>query len=221
MSLKNLLQEWCQTNNSALPVYTHINVIAGDWESTVSLPSHPEFAFSACARTKKQADQLAAGLILDQVSQALTVNQATAGYRPIRMLYGGSVLVLIDLENSPNYTKREWTDVRWDGAHIAAFVGKLSSHATKDLSTLYPFVDEWHIVDSGMKDAVDHAISVRAGQWLSQGSDLPDGIHIVSRDRFAVALVDVLRQVIDWDTEIRHAINIDDVFKHLASETNK
>ena len=79
-------------------------------------------------------------------------------------LYPGCFLILIDLDNSPNFTDRRWKHVKWECCHIAAFAGKMSSHANKDLPSLYPFVDEFHIIDCAMPDAVDHAISVRRGR---------------------------------------------------------
>ena len=119
--------------------------------------------------------------------------------------------------------------VLWDCTKIEAFVGKLSSHATKDLPALYPFVDKFHIVDSGHKDAVDHAISFRAGRWAEsqihsdyyingpEGCVYDDAICIVSRDRFSPALVDVIRQHIGGrDPKVKHFINIDECFETLS-----
>ena len=142
---------------------------------------------------------------------------------PTVIRYVGCNLILIDLENSPNYDKIKWEHVRWEDSLVEDFVGKLSSHASKDLKTLYPFVDKFHIVDSGMKDAVDHAISVRAGMWIEstrqETSEVYDeGIYIISRDRFALALIDVIRQEMSTckdDTEFVHCVSIDECFQHL------
>ena len=126
------------------------------------------------------------------------------------------MLILIDLENSPNFMKSRWLNVSFENCRLEAFVGSFSSHATKDLATLYPFVHTFHIVDSGHKDAVDHAISVRTGQWLSH---LPGGgVCIVSRDRFAAALVDVLLQQTPENTSVKQFMNMDQCFDALINK---
>lgn len=235
-SNKNRLQEYFQkTQNGRLPTYSHHADLLG-WVSTLTLPDRCG-EFIAIGRTKKEADQIAAG----QALQELDLIEETIEQRQLVQKHDfrlpGCLLVLIDLENSPGFERSQWLNVIWDCCRVEAFVGKLSSHATKDLRALYPFVDKFHIVDSGHRDAVDHAISVRAGQWLETfkhpkyyiegevGCLFDDAIFIVSRDRFAPALVDVLRQQLrsgNWKTqEAIHSINIDECFEILDKKRSE
>lgn len=193
---KNKLQEHYQRLHLPLPRYEHKNgADSMNWTSTVILPNDKQ-QFRGCGATKKAADQQAAQRAWESVCVATRkttppqqfVSVATPKVKP-KALVSLVSLVLWDLENSPGCT--EWQS---GTCQVEAFAGKLSSHATKDLRYLYPFVDTFHIVDSGMKDAVDHAISVRAGEWIAGGSSTLHTLYIVSRDRFSIALIDVMRQ---------------------------
>lgn len=260
-SNKNELQEYYQQHDSSgrLPSYTHRRDDSGMWITSLKLPDRDE-AFIGSGRNKKIADQAAAGEAL----AALRGNNATlsrlenptppplwsvapdgVGFQKhnppgIDWRLPGCVLVLIDLENSPNHDKTRWNRVRWDCSRVEAFVGKLSSHATKDLKALYPFVTTFHIVDSGHRDAVDHAISFRAGQWMEsmkhanyylegeEGCLYDEKIYIVTRDRFGPALVDVLRQRLkelpppeEGCLEVVHCINIDECFEILKERSDR
>jgi len=53
---------------------------------------------------------------------------------------------------------------------------------------------------------------VRAGQWLSTGGK---SLCVVSRDRFALALIDVLRQQHAHPDGIRHYTHMDLCFENL------
>jgi hypothetical protein len=236
---KNLLQEYYQRDGKqSLPIYSHERSEQDGWICTITLPDGR--TFQASGRNKKEADQIAAGQVMDMISgqviertseldnkQNLSKQNLSKQHKKDWRL-PGCILVLIDLENSPGYDNDMWNHVQWDCSSIEAFAGKLSSHATKDLKELYPFVHKFHIVDSGHKDAVDHAISARAGAWLESMKHpdyylhedeciYDDAIHIVSRDRFALALVDVLRQQMPKDQYINvvHSINMDKCFSKL------
>jgi len=266
-SNKNALQEyyqrefprWGSDGKQILPVYDHHRSDQG-WVCTLKLPEGGEF--QATARNKKDADQDAASQALKallggtanpiQPTENAPLWSATPRtviprtVIPSHVVEGvefrlpGCVLVLIDLENSPGFNRKRWMNVRWDCSQVEAFVGKLSSHATKDLKSLYPYVNKFHIVNSGMKDAVDHAISVRAGQWLEsmkhpkyylegeEGCLYDDCIFIVSRDRFAPALVDVLQQQLPRSEYqggrapgVIHSININECFGVLEEKSAK
>ena len=215
-SKKNQLQEYFQKRDfTQLPVYSHRQTERG-WVSTLKLPAGKEF--EGLGTNKKSADQEAATLALSNFSKS--ENQG------VLFKFAGRVLVLIDLENTPVHNKNLWNIIRWDRSRIEAFVGKLSSHARKDLKDLYPFVDRFHIIDSGHKDAVDHAISVRAGEWLGAQKYHIDEctyeeLHLVSRDRFASALIDVLKQKCNRFTKkpkLVHSINIDECFQFLNNK---
>lgn len=228
-SHKNRLQEICQRRKTLLPNYEHERIDIG-WKSTVTLGEDQRF--SGVGRTKKEADQIAANEALNHIDSLVAVPEE----RKTQFKFAGCALILIDLENSPGYNKEKWENVRWDCSRIEAFVGKLSSHATKDLASLYPFVDKFHVINSSMKDAVDHAMSVRAGCWLEsmkhpeyycnreEDCVYDDAIYIISRDRFAAALIDVIQQRIPplsrpgaHRTDAVHSINIDQCFQSLAS----
>jgi hypothetical protein len=262
-SNKNALQEYYQRNvarwgsdgKQILPVYEHYQSAEG-WVCVLTLPDSNR-QFEAVGRNKKEADQRAASLALADLSGITTPitplqnqtpplkwsvtsakeSQFQEKYDGISWRLPGCVLVLIDLENSPNHDKRKWNGVRWDCSRVEAFVGKLSSHATKDLQSLYPFVTKFHIVNSGHRDAVDHAISARAGEWVEaqkhpdyylereEGCLYDDCIYIVSRDRFAPALVDVLNQKLAQTNKkkqiaVVHAINIDECFDLLDTKAS-
>lgn len=234
-SKKNRLQEYYQRRQLLLPVYTHERTESGDWKSTLTLVDGRRFF--GIERTKKDADQNAAAEALAALECSSECSRETPSKPDWRL--AGCVLVLIDLENSPGYDNTKWSNIRWDCSKIEAFVGKLSSHATKDLASLYPFVQEFHVVNSSMRDAVDHAISVRAGKWLEsmkhieyyidgpEGCVYDDAIHIVSRDRFAGALSDVLNQGVPppfrpgtHKPQVVHSVNIDDCFELLAKSAS-
>lgn len=236
-SYKNTLQEHFQrfvrTGTSAgLPKYFHRPTEYG-WLSTVCLPGGSKY--SAPGRNKKVADQAAARLALNALNlfESVVETDFDEDFNP-RLAQDERTtcaLVLIDLENSPGYDSKQWKDMRLPCCAVEAFAGKLSSHAGKNLSTLYPFVTKFHIVDSGHKDAADHAMSVRAGRWLhtlEQSADAGasciyrDALHIVSRDRFASALIDVLAQQLRGIERsggkvpaLVHSITIDECFKKL------
>jgi len=224
---KNLLQEYFQKkdgkhgNNNLQLNYKSRQSDHGFWISILTLPDGRKF--KGKGKRKKDAEQNAASAAL----LILIINPNEQKTKPntkpniIKYHFCGKNIILIDLENSPNYDKNKWLNIRWESTNIEAFVGKLSSHATKDLKTMYPFVSKFHIVDSGMKDAVDHAISVRAGIWLESSCEssyiADDCIYIVSRDRFSLALVDILKQY-NPKSEIVHCVNIDKCFDILANK---
>lgn len=254
-SYKNELQEYYQKQGSpSLPTYSHEwvaffrttgseGVQQGQWLSTLTLPDFPDSKQSAgddypkifqkFGATKRDADKNAAKMALEYLKSSTgtaaahtrqTERKPNETNMPLTLKQ--SWLVLIDLENSPNHTAERWNSIRWENCAIEAFVGKLSSHAQKDLTTLYPFVTTFHVVDSGHKDAVDHAISVRAGTWLFCQSfiiqSLPlareECFAVVSRDRFASALMDILRQQCDTNdlsAKIAHYTTIDSCFENL------
>jgi len=186
-SVKNSLQEWCQLqlrSNLKLPQYTFKSCNNG-WSCTVQVPIEMDKyeTFRAEAQNKKEASKLAAKLALDYIESAQSKEERKLPEKK-------DCTVLVDLENAPTCSNVSDTLL---GGHVEAFVGKLSSHANKDLLALYPFVDDFHIIDSGIKDAVDHAISVRAGIWLAKEES--QQLIIVTRDKFGYALRDVLVQL--------------------------
>jgi hypothetical protein len=225
VSYKNQLQEYYQKRGKPIPTYAHGSTISG-WESTVVICDDRKFQSEG--RTKKDADQEVAKMVLDTLLSSEEEKVFLEGdlefvpYPKPTLKSPGCVLILIDLENSPKVDK-EWLNIRWDCCQVEAFAGKLSSYATKNLEDLYPFVDEFHIVDSGYKDAADIAISFRAGRWLENipygdPCNFEDAIFIVSRDRFASALVDVLKQSVremKIQPEVANFINMNDCFDRL------
>jgi len=237
-SNKNTLQEYYQKHCGSdgkhiLPDYDYERTMTG-WLCILTLPDSKEFR--AAGRNKKLAAQTAAGKALDVISALSTkpssphIHNPTAN-KALQWFFPGCLLVLIDLENAPKHDKERWNRVRWDCCRIEAFVGKMSSHATKDLKALYPFVTHFHIVNSAHRDAVDHAISVRAGEWVEsmkhyldreEGCLYDDAIYIVSRDRFAPALVDILRQKVPLsDIDLVHCININECFEYLENHATQ
>lgn len=81
---------------------------------------------------------------------------------------------------------------------------------------------------------MDHAISLRAGQWLEaqkhpdyyldaeEGCFCDDEIYIVTRDRFGLALVDILRQHLDQSSHKAvpvHSTTIDQCFERLLQRS--
>jgi len=173
MSAKNELQEYYQKLKfDQLPVYTYerLSNIGQEpiWHAWVSLPNG-ETQYDGFGRTKREADEIAARKALRSI-QSVVPCQAPCGYPGTRGETGNTmndsppeprrcvsspasletteVLVLIDLENSPNHTANVWNATAvWCGCRIEAFAGKLSSHATKNLPSIYPFVSQFHIVD--------------------------------------------------------------------------
>lgn len=218
-SAKNQLQEIYQKRHSpTLPTYSHKQALAGaGWASSVTLPDEPTRFFQGFGRTKRDADQEAAQKALEFLNSMETSTvprPAPPMMLDVRLehIMTSPLLILIDLENSPKFMASRWENVRWPACRLEAFVGRFSSHAEKNLEALYPFIHTFHVIASGHRDAVDHAISVRAGQWLSC-PELQDGVMIISRDRFAAALVDVLRQ--QTEKEIEHHVNMDRCFDAL------
>lgn len=219
LSYKNQLQEYYQKRGEQLPLYSHIETTEG-WDSTVEICDGRKF--HGTGKTKKFSDQDAAKLVLDSLFLK------SIPLCDIIERHPGCILVLIDLENSPKVDK-EWFNTRWTCCQLEAFVGKLSSHATKNLKALYPFVDKFHIIDSGHQDVVDHSISFRTGQWLENipygdPCNFEDAIFIVSRDRFASALIDVLKQAIrkmKKQPEVENFINMNDCFNRLTEMSLK
>lgn len=173
--MKNKLQEVYQKKGLTLPQYKHVQYYMG-WQSIVTLANGK--VFKGLGLNKKEADTLAARYALEYLAtmepQNITIDCS-------------NTIVLIDLENAPNIS---FSNVICNGGCIEAFVGRFSSFASKELSEKYPFVHTFHIVESGAPDAVDHAISFRAGQISEPTME----IVIISRDKFAVALCDVLTQ---------------------------
>lgn len=208
LSYKNQLQEYFQARHQRLPEYTHQLLPDGSWQTTVSLWENG--SFTGVGMNKKAADKLAASQALEWLNKrepphAITTPPSTPPKHPIGY-------VLLDLENSPTYTK--WTNTA--PIVVEAFAGKLSSYPGKNLQVLYPFVHRFHIVDSGIKDAADHAISVRAGELMSDDCP-PRHLFIVSRDRFAVALKDILQQ--RWPNQciFYHCISLDECDAALSN----
>lgn len=229
-SEKNQLQEFCQKREILLPTYTTTRIGGQDnlpaFQSRVVF-NGKDYLGDVCT-SKKGAEKSAANQALRSNELSATTQKQQQPQPTFTERETRPYLVLIDLENSPNYTMAKWQTTRWKNARIEAFVGKLSSHAQKSIVYLkqyYPFVDEIHIVNSGMKDAVDHAISVRAGEWLNvfrcnSSHMYGAGVFIVSRDRFAVALRDILVQHLAsagvGGAKIIHSVNIDECFEHFS-----
>lgn len=265
INYKNQLQEyyqryhpkWDSNGKHVLPRYEHSrDGSTGGWATLLTLPDGGG-QFTGSGQNKKISDQAAAARAVIFLQERAPPSGVIENPTPpplwsvapqgdgfvkqnppnIEWRLPGCVLVLIDLENSPGHDKARWNHVRWDCSRVEAFVGKLSSHATKDLASLYPFVTHFHIVDSGHRDAVDHAISCRAGQWVEsmkhatyylegeEGCLYDECIHIITRDRFGPALVDVLRQLPPPEEEgclsVVHSINIDECFGLLEQASNK
>jgi hypothetical protein len=178
VSAKNTLQEYYQQRRLPLPTYTHVQHADGCWESTVQLS---DVYYIGRGKTKREADQNAA-------QQAIAALMMKPAQTPAIEIDFTNTIVLIDLENAPQWTVRNVSIT--GGGHIEAFVGAFSSMAseTANLAEMYPFATRIHIIRSGHRDAVDHAISVRAGELLH----LHHKYIIVSRDRFAAALCDIL-----------------------------
>ena len=236
-SFKNILQEHFQSRSLELPRYIQFRSSTNEWSSTCVLPDGSRF--SAIASSKKKADQLAAKAALDELGIGWGDDNDNGDLpRAPEFRFPGCMLVLIDLENSPGYDVSRWSRYIWDCCWVEAFMGKLSSHAEKPMEQLrrhYPFVREFRIVNSGHADAVDHAISVRAGQWIEslehpgyyyrsdEGCLYEDGICIISRDRFSLALIDILKQNLSErhpgsQANVRHFTNMNRCFEWLSEQ---
>jgi hypothetical protein len=161
LSSKNQLQQHYQKlKSSKLPTYENrqlssFSADAGScmWQSVVTLPD-TETRYTGIGWSKREADQAAAreALKMLEKKKKLGTGPGPAGELGSEGVSGEAtvqkdVLILIDLENSPNYTVQNWSHIWWAGCQIEAFVGKLSSHANKDLKSIYPFVHQFHIVD--------------------------------------------------------------------------
>lgn len=186
--MKNKLQETLQKNGLPLPQYDHTPYHMG-WQSILTLYNGK--TFKGLGLSKKEADNFAAGYALDTLSFT-KVKKITVDCL--------NTIVLINLQNLPNLS---FSNVVCHGGCIEAFVQKHSTFATSDLRDRYPFVHQFHIINSKAPDAVDHAIAFRAGQICDPTMET----LIVSQDKFAIALTEVL---LEQQFQCKHYANLDE-----------
>lgn len=214
---KNTLQTYCQRNGIDFPVYTSIRDTV-KWTSTVILVhngKNVEYVGKACSR-KTQADIAAAtiavtdlGLILgpnphpdpsqSSPGSVVDLNISSAKRAHTSTDFCNSVTktgmyVLVDYENVNKLQHLHNTFSRQGDhdANIFKFLGY--SHHKADTN------EASHIVHSGGRDAVDHAISIFVGILIANRHSLSlskMSIVILTKDLFAERVHNMLRNSCD------------------------
>jgi hypothetical protein len=241
VNYKGVLQELSQARCIDLPEYETISSYG--WKSQVLFDGVVYHGGGHFIR-KKDAEQAAAKVAYKsnfktdlnapsyqyEYSVPSTAKGGCTKRTPDNIISHTKTLVLIDLENYPNINTSDFCNTTFIGIQFIAFVGRCSSHAEKNLSMIYPFVDNFVIVESVHRDAVDHYISMYAG---SEIVDRYERIVIVTRDRFGGPLVENVKQFCkekfgDWDInnetsseveniETFHAVNATECFDYIKS----
>lgn len=221
-SVKNTLQEYCQKHFGDLPTYLtelYSEYPTIQFVSKVTLPNNLFFKTEKPFNSKKEAEKNVAQIALDYLQQqqngiqTITNKQSLVSKIP--------TWILVDLENYPQVNDPLFLNTSFSNVRFESFVGKCSSFAQKDLSSIYPFMHKITVVDSVYKNAVDHFISVRLGQLICElYQKYPYTIIIISRDAFAGSLVDCFRQVVsDKKSHCYHVVTVKDCYDILLSQT--
>lgn len=212
---KGLLQEYCQKQNITLPIYNHLSIPSTPtpkWKTKI-ITTFGEYTSTEC-NSKKEADQMVAEQVYNHVinnsnnTTNNTTNNATNNatnnkilskttqlqLKPLKPLKTkDKIIVLIDLENYPQMDDPFFFQHEFVNIDFIGFVGKCSSHAQKNLDQIYPFM-KTITVNSVLKDAADHMISIYTGMlllWIK----IPFHIIIITRDRFAGCTIDGIKQL--------------------------
>lgn len=191
-SSKNKLQEYFQRYSLTLPTYES-NKLDGDWVSTVKFTYNGddyEFKGNSSLR-KKQAECNAAKEALETVGDSLRAKSETVE-KPITEIRVGEILVphttsdrytyvLVDYENINKISALNALDRNTKNLTILRFVSHLHVKATTDEANC--------VIDSSIKDAVDHYISFYVGGLCNKiPSTSPLYIFILTRDHFASSI---------------------------------
>lgn len=177
-SYKNKLQEWCQTNNKSLPIYSA--EMYGEphdpkWIAQVSVEGK-QYSSSTTYRSKVLAEQDAAQLAHLAIS-SIRINPDLEK----KMLEGDHVC-FVDLENI-NYL----ITTKPDNIKIYCY---LSSYSTVDTSSWEQFATIVKI-DSAITDAADHLMTYEIGK-LTHQIPKTTKIIIASRDKMSAVLTQLL-----------------------------
>ena len=160
MSTKNQLQEYCQKNNTKLPVYETFPD-HGLWGCELYFDGQ---YFHSADDTKKEAEKLAAGLALEYLSKKTSIVNEQVYFEGIEKEY--KTILLVDGENC-NYQC-------FEGVLTLVFMAK---NSTRKMNGGCKMISE-----SVGKDAVDHMITFYAGKFSVVH---PEGkYYILTRDHF-------------------------------------
>lgn len=178
VSYKNKLQEWCQTNNKSLPVYTSESYgEAHDpkWVAQVYV-NDKKYESHTTYHSKVAAEQDVAQLALMAIA-SIRLNPEVE-----KKTLEGDYVCFVDLENI-NYLITS----KPDNIKIYCY---LSSYSTVDTST-WEKVATVVKIDSAIPDAADHLMTYEIGKLIHL---LPTTTKIIiaSRDKMSAVLTQLL-----------------------------
>jgi len=187
---KNQLQEYCQKNKIALPVYSFVQQDL-NWICTGKVMDYSATSFPA--QNKTEASMIVAKLLLEkleaeQVAKANVVEEKASPARPTTSPARPPSLtpvVIVDLENMP---------LKLDKNENAIFMLFCSSFSTIDFEKYKQF--NIYKIDSAITEATDHFISYTIGRMVGNKAYQPDkNLFIVcSKDKSSAIVVSLLQK---------------------------
>ena len=187
-SAKNKLQEYFQRKNLTLPQYDTIILSTKEWSSTVtfSLDGHDYTYTGPSSLKKKQAECNTAHVAYTAVFPSTDICYRTPKIKAGEILVPKTdhqtyIYVLVDYENINRVPELDRLDKKSNELTVLRFVNHLHSESKTEEANC--------IVESSIKDAVDHYISFYIGNLCAT---VPNNksLHIIvlTRDHFASAL---------------------------------
>jgi len=192
-STKNILQEYFQRNKLSMPYYSTDKTDKGEWISTVKFSVNCQnynFEGSPSAK-KRQAECNAANKALEEMSTEFKKIQKTK-ISHLRTVDVGEIFVptrdqdkytyvLVDFENISKIARLNLLDHQTSTLTVLRFVSHLHVKAVTDEVNC--------VIDSSIKDAVDHYISFYVGGLCNKiPTTVPLYIFILTRDHFASSI---------------------------------
>lgn len=202
MNYKNELQEYFQKRQLPLPVYKYTKMLFNmdtmiKWRAEVKLYDSEGVFRSDLCTSKKKADQNAAFKALQSLNN-IDVNEITKmdmdgdeydKYDKYEFPNEYERLILVDIENLPLTFKHIDYQKQKEKTLIITVMSKFSSHYQFEKRQYYQQFSHIEVTNSGNKDAADTLLIFLVGKYLHNSCN---EIIIISRDRFAATLKDIL-----------------------------
>lgn len=194
----NKVQELCVARGLSNPTYTFSS--GGEphlpsWKATICL--HDNKTFSGCGNKKGAAKEDAASKAIDHLTQSLNVSNNTSKIINDDDFESCTNLIFVDLDNFPQIIKAHDICEKYN---IIAFAAKNNPHIlSKDVSF------KINVIESTRRDAADHyltwTLSVIISKYQHHFVKNNCSIYILSKDNFAGALVDIIKQETELDAK--------------------
>lgn len=192
-SAKNKLQEYCQKQHLALPIYTVVRVGGPDHQ--------PLYQATLCCDDRSFTGEIYPSKTQASVAVAEQALKVLMEREPSRKMGMGTRTVLfVDVENMPNFIDEVVKKI--DGMTIYAFVGHHHCLAKK---TWGPSNVIKIISHSTRLDGTDTAMQVYVGYHLTLNNY--DRYYIATRDHYGSALVEMITvQPGPWERKMGYLV---------------